>query len=162
MVFLGISLPDNLSCHWDIPPIICNRPQLLPTIKPGWRLSSVFTRQALVGILWSNIDQPVERAIRSGLDFYLGVLQLMHLIPNHLSSIMIEADPALSRIVRSPHKSPWNLRFQVGRLNAFIQKFKISFEDPHPKTIQFSRRMSLSRLAPCQITSAEMEVLWHS
>lgn len=145
-----------------MPPSVSMRPHLLPAIRPGWRISIHFTRQLLVGILCSENGFPVEGAIHSGLDYYAQILYLLQLIPVNLSSIMVVADPSLSRIICTPHKSPWNMQFQVQRLHAFLQHFELSYVDLHPKTAQFSRKISTFRVPPCHITNEEVTVLWQS
>ena len=46
----------------------------------------------IIGILWSDIYQPVYAAIEPSLDYYLVVLHVIQIIPNLVTHICIEAD----------------------------------------------------------------------
>ena len=87
VLFIGISLPNNISCHWNIPPASYIHTHSLLTIYPGWRLSIYSTHQVSIGVLWNDADHPIEGAIQSATDYYPGILCLVALIPGHLPSL---------------------------------------------------------------------------
>ena len=106
VLFLGLSLPNNISCHWNIPLASYINVHPTITVHQGWRLSICSSRHLIIGILWKENDHPIEGAIHSCLDFYPGIFCLIQLVPAHLSSFLTEADSSLSKILRHPHKSP--------------------------------------------------------
>lgn len=69
------------------------------------------------------------------MDFYQGILQLMALIPTHLSCILFETVPSLAQMLRFPHKSPWTVRFQVRHTNVVLQTYHVNFMGLQPTMV---------------------------
>ena len=99
------------------------------------------TRHLIIGIPWKENDHPIEGAIHSCLNYYPGILHLIQLAPAHLSSFLIEAHSSLSKILQHPHKSPWNMRFQIRRIEDALKNFQILFVNLHPTTVRFNKKL---------------------
>lgn len=123
LLYLGISLPRSISCHWNLPLESYIHTQLVHVAYQGWRLSIYSTNHTSVGILWKDNDQPLEGALHSAMDYYQGILQLLALVPNHLPAILLESDTSLAKVVRFSHKSPWTMHFLVRSISAKLKKF---------------------------------------
>ena len=97
----------------------------------------------IIGILWSDIYQPMYATIEPSLDYYMGVLHVIQIIPNLATHICIEADSELTQALRCPTQSPWTARFQVRKIVSSMNRFEnIHFSIMHPHTIQFSKKVS--------------------
>ena len=59
ILYLGLRLPTNIECHWNVPSndqvIIRN---LIGDRAHGWRLSIFTMSQVLVGIMWRDNHHP--------------------------------------------------------------------------------------------------------
>lgn len=163
ILYLGLSLPDNIQCHWNIPPLVhMPHPNLIIERCNGWRLSIVQTNQVLVGILWRDIHQPKHAQIAQVINFYEGVFQLLHLLPHTEHSITIEAVISLQHLLLDPSKSDWRERFQVRRLHAVIKSFQqVQFSLIHPKTLRFSNFISRN-VGTIPINFCNLENLYNS
>ncbi|KAJ8622033.1 hypothetical protein MRB53_030562 [Persea americana] len=128
--------------------------------EKGWRLSVYSTPRVSIGVLWDEADHPIEGAIHSAMDYYLGILRFVDLIPAHLPSILIEVDYSLVQILRLPQTSPWKVRFQVRSIVAALKHFHLTFVDIQPSTVRFSRKLCRNRLIPSHISNVEIGMLW--
>lgn len=81
-------MPPNSSCIHSL---------LVVAVRPGWRTSVCSVSNDIVGILWSDVHQPVTGGIESAVDYYSGVFQLLQIIPNLVTHISVEADSALMK-----------------------------------------------------------------
>lgn len=162
LLYLGISLPESISCHWNLYPESFIHTRLVPLTYQGWRLSISSTHHSSVGTLWKDDGQPLEGALHSAVDYYQGILQLMELIPNHLPSILIETDTSLARVLHFPHTSSWTMRFQVRSISAMLQNLHVTFVDLQPITVKFSNKLSRNRMIPSQISNLEICLLWRT
>lgn len=105
VLFLGLSIPNSISCHWDFPPaptFTYKHTQLTPATYSGWRLSIYCTQLASIGVLWDYAAHPIEGVTQSAMNFYSGILRLRALIPGHLPSLLLEIDYSLSQVMRLP------------------------------------------------------------
>eukprot|EP00268_Persea_americana_P005853 TRINITY_DN12021_c0_g3_i3.p1 TRINITY_DN12021_c0_g3~~TRINITY_DN12021_c0_g3_i3.p1 ORF type:complete len:262 (+),score=23.24 TRINITY_DN12021_c0_g3_i3:897-1682(+) len=160
LLYLGTSLLESVSCHWSLPSASYTHTRFPLLIYNGWRLSIYSTLQTSIGILWKDGDQPLEGVLLSAMDYYQGILRLVALIPAHLSSIFIETASSLSQILRSPHKFPWPLCFQVRSIAPMLQKFNVNFVDIQTTTVRFSKKLSTNKLVPSHISNMEIGLLW--
>lgn len=70
----------------------------------------------------------------------MAVFQIMQLIPENITHLTIDSDSALHRVLRSPQKSDWKVRFQVRRLHTFPNKFEqIQYLMLHLRTARFRK-----------------------
>jgi len=163
ILHLGITLPDGISSHWNLP----LRGQhfhsyVVPVVHPGWRFSICTIRNMAVGLLWSDVCQPLYGAIESSLDYYGAALNVMEIIPHMVQRLSLEADSALLHGMRCPSQSPWIARFKVRKIVSSIQCFEdIQFSTLHPLTIRFSKKVIRHRAPPIRINALEMDFLFN-
>ena len=78
ILYLGISLPNNIQCHWNVPPTVQEHfSKLISERSQGWRISIVQTKQDLVGVLWWDIHQLVKGRIEQALNYYEGIFRIL-------------------------------------------------------------------------------------
>lgn len=74
LLYLGVSLPESVSCHQNLPPTSYTPARLIPIAYQGWSLSLYSTPHASIGIIWVANDQPIEGALQPAMNFYQRLL----------------------------------------------------------------------------------------
>ena len=144
ILYLDLILPHDIQCHWNVPvhtPVMAAN---LVNDRPSrWRFSVTTLPLSLVGILWRDTHHPWRGRRVQSLQLYDGLYQLFQLVPPDISSITIETDTALQRILLNPAKSNWKWRFKARRLHAVVTSFgHVQSVHPHPQTVRFSKVIS--------------------
>ena len=108
ILYLGLTLPISIQCHWNIPsndqaPIT----RLVAARIQGWCLSIVPTSHNLIGIMWRDLHYPVKGQIVLMLNYYEGVYQILPRIPPMVSSLTVEANFSLQQSRLHPYHFEW-------------------------------------------------------
>ena len=135
-LYLGITLPNNIQCHWHIPSTdLVHIPRPITERIHGCCLSNVPTSHSLIGIMWRDLHQPLQGRIVPVLNYYKGIFQILNSIPIMVSSLTIEADSSLHQILLHPAHSKWTVRFHARRIHAVITNYEnMHFSLLHPET----------------------------
>lgn len=78
ILYLVFSLPQNIQCHWNVPPNVQKHyARMISERRHGWGLSIVPTRQVLIGILWQDLQQPIKGRIEQLLNYYEVIFRIL-------------------------------------------------------------------------------------
>lgn len=139
ILYLGFNLPQNIQCHWNVPPNVQEHyARMISERRHGWRLSIVPTRQVSICILWQDFHQPIKGRIEQLLNYYEGIFRILQFVPNYVPSITIETEIPIQQRLLNPNQPEWPMRFQARRLNLVINRFeRVHFSLVHPSTVRF-------------------------